>query len=274
MKAAIVCSSLLATAFGFAGCGNTSSFKQVSAIGPNVVGTIGHSELAIQSVVAETNPGFPNAGYGTSIALLTAAGACSEATAHPNVAFSNSKALVLVLLTGGPLTAQTYDVVSPEVIALSDAGGLTGATAFYSATDSACSTVASASAQAASGYVTITGVTSTEIVGNFDLTFVDDDLVDASAAAVAADTSDASDDEDGGDAGDAGDAGEAGADNHVTGWFYAPVCPALTPTFTITSASSGDGGADGGDAGASSTDAGASSTDASVSSADAGLLCE
>ena len=178
------------------------------------------------------------------------------------MAFSNSKALVLVLLTGGPLTAQTYDVVSPDQIALADAGALTGSTAFYSATDSTCGTVASASAQAVSGYVTITGVTGTEIVGSFDLTFVDDNLADASADAVAVATAlnvlDA----------DEGDEGEAGADNHVTGWSYAPVCAALTPTFTaITSPSSTGPGVDGGDAGTSITDAGASS-------AGVGLFCK
>jgi hypothetical protein len=143
-----------------------------------------------------------------------------------------------VLLTGGPLTAQTYDVVTPDVLALSDAGTVTGSTAFYSATDSTCGTITSASAQAVSGFVTIAGVTSTEIVGNFDLTFADDDLVDASAEAGVDDASDA--DDDAGDGGDAGDAGEAGADNHVTGWFYAPVCAALSPTYTATSV---DGGA-------------------------------
>jgi hypothetical protein len=165
-------------------CGGGSSSNPAAAA---VSGTLGGEPVAATDAIALQGPSSGLAPYSAWIILTNLPGFCAVEQGHHNP--PNAQELTLeVFEYVGALGPGTYGIGSSS----SQLGE-----AAFSATDASCNpTAASASlgvGLAASGTITLSSVSATEITGSFDLTF--------------------------------------SPSNHITGTFSAPVCNATVMTF-------------------------------------------
>jgi hypothetical protein len=149
------------------GSGSDSGSSSESGSGGNsATGTVGGVALAPQDAFFNSDKQGPS-GTGqpnTILGITSFGGACTELYTDDHVPRSSADITMYLVSSGGPVTAPgTFTFASGTP---STGNVFSGAT--FGATDGACGET---SVAATAGTVTVTSVSSTQLVGTFDLTF-------------------------------------------------------------------------------------------------------